>query len=187
MNIVVFGFALARRWLKKVFMPAQNGFKYIYPQTVFKHLMFIILILYSSHLFYLTLFSTSRYSKLVSFMFYLVHSLSTWFTHSLISPLYRLCTVPAHSIRGGLLRTSFDYVIILVRHPLDCFSFMLIYYLSLPTSFGLHHFALSRFCKIIRYLICFLGLGMLLWLYDDNYYDGLLLGYPERDCGWLVL
>ena len=34
---------------------------------------------------------------------------------------------------------------------------MLIYYLSLPTSFGLHHFGLSWFCKLILYLIFVLG------------------------------
>ena len=107
-TLVVSGFALARRLLEKIFRPTQNGFKYIYPQTVFKNLMFIILILYSSHLFYLTLFSTSRYSKLVSFMFYLVHSLSTWFTHSLISLLFRLGTTPTHPTRVELLSLLSD-------------------------------------------------------------------------------
>ena len=46
-------------------------------------------------------FLTSFFSKLVSFTFHLVHSLSTWFTHSLISPLFRLGTAPAHPRCGG--------------------------------------------------------------------------------------
>ena len=70
-TLVVFGFALVRWWLEKVFKPARNGFKYIYLQTVFRHLMFydvyhIDFILF--HTFFLTLFSTFRYSRLVSFI-----------------------------------------------------------------------------------------------------------------------
>ena len=64
-------------------------------------MMFITPILYLSYMFY-TLFSTFRYSKLVSFTFYLVHLLSTWFTHSLISPLFRLSIDPTLLWRGGV-------------------------------------------------------------------------------------
>ena len=83
-TLVVSSFALARQCLEKVFKLAE---------------MFLIDYILTMILY--ILFSTSCFSKLVSFTFYLVHSLSTWFTHSFIFPLYKLGTIPTHLTSGG--------------------------------------------------------------------------------------
>ena len=81
---VVFGFTLIRRCIEKVFKPAQYVFKVII------HKLFFQILETSLYYFYiLTRFSSYRYFELVGFMFYLIHSLSTWFTHSLISPIFK--------------------------------------------------------------------------------------------------
>ena len=100
-TLMVFGFALAQQCLEMVFRPAQNVLNIIIHRLF--SLEFLHMILYIDLLFLYKLFSTSRFSKLVSFMFDLVHSLSTWFTYSLISPIFRLSTVPTLLTRCGLL------------------------------------------------------------------------------------
>ena len=108
-------------------------------------------VLYIDLLFLYILFSTSRFSKLVSFTFDLVHSLSTWFIHSFIYPLFKLGIVLALLTSGGLLWSSSDEVIMLVRHPLDCFSFMSIYYLFFMTSSVLYQSVLFQICKLFYF------------------------------------
>ena len=97
--LMVSGFALAKRCLEKVFRPARNVLTIIIHKLFSDAWVFIYCFIYWSLFFYL-LFSTSRYSKLISFMFYLVYSLSTWFTHSFIFSIFRLGTVLAHPRRG---------------------------------------------------------------------------------------
>ena len=54
-TLAAFGFALAKRCPEKVFRLARNGFKYIYPQIIFRYTMFYDVYhidLYLSYKFY---------------------------------------------------------------------------------------------------------------------------------------
>ena len=108
------------------------------------------------------LFFNSCFSKLVSFTFDLVHLLSTWLTHSLIFPLYKLGTATTHPIRGGLLRTSFDSVVMLVRHPLNsfslcwyiiCFLWLLLFYISSFYFEFVNYFVFYLFSWVGRFIV----------------------------------
>ena len=77
------------------------------------------MVLYIEILFLYNLFSTSRFFKIVSFTFDLVHSLSMCFIHSIISFLFRLVTAPTLLMRGGLFRSLPDYVVIPDKYPVD--------------------------------------------------------------------
>ena len=98
--------------LEKVFRPAHDIFKrnlstdWICTYEITYCFLTDIVMFYNR-------FSTSHHSKLVGYACYLVRSLSMWFTHSLISFLFRLSTGPALPSRGGypvapLDRWSFD-------------------------------------------------------------------------------
>ena len=106
-TLVVSGFALPKRCLEMVFRPPWNVLTVIIHRLFSDAWVFIYYFKYWSLFFYL-LFLTSYYSKLVSFTFYLVHSLSTWFTYSIISPLFRLGIASVHPTSGGLLSLLSD-------------------------------------------------------------------------------
>ena len=92
-TLVVSSFALARRRLEKVLGQPKIFLSEVVHRLFFKQILSTILIFY--YCFSYLWFSASRYSQLVSIVFYLVHLLSTWFTHSLFSPLLRLSIDPA--------------------------------------------------------------------------------------------
>ena len=92
---MVSNFALARRCLGKVFRLARKILNYDLSTDcflttgdlmMFLHIGFILFYMFS----YFILFLTSRCSKLDRFIIYLVHSLSTWFTHSFTFPFLQV-------------------------------------------------------------------------------------------------
>ena len=100
--LVVSNFALAKRWLKKIFKPARNSFKYIYPQNVFRHSMFLWCLSYwfYTHFtgFPITFFLTFRYFRLVSFTIILfIH----W-VHALLTSSFPLFQVRYHSYSSDI-------------------------------------------------------------------------------------
>ena len=88
--------------LEKVFRPAHDIFKrklstdWISTHEITYCFLTDIVMFYNR-------FLTFHHSKLVGYACYLVRSLSTWFTHSLISHLSRLSTGPALPWYGGYL------------------------------------------------------------------------------------
>ena len=98
-TMVVFDFAMIRRCLRKVFKSARDILKRKWFTYYFSNKSFICCFIYW-YCFH-TWFSTSCCSKLVGYAFYFVHSLSTWFTHSLISPIFRFGIALAFLWRGG--------------------------------------------------------------------------------------
>ena len=92
--LVVFGFTLAWHCWKRfsgqlvIFFKRNLSTDWISTHDITYYFLIDIVMFYNR-------FSTSRHFKLVGYACYLVHSLSTWFTHSLIFPSsqvkYRSC------------------------------------------------------------------------------------------------
>ena len=135
---------------------------------------------YTLTCFYITCFSTSRFSKLISFTFDLVHSLSIWFTHSLISSLFRLGTALVHLRRGENLQLSLLGGCSL-SYPLDRFMMMMLHVLL--TSYDLSFRYVS--CVVNLFDFRFVLMGWEWYIYFMMFWDDLLLGHPERDL-WII-
>ena len=114
------------------------------------------MVLYTDFLFLYNSFLTSYFFKLVSFTFNLVHSLSRWFTHSLISPLYRLGIVLALLMRSGLFKSFSDQVVMLVQTSTGQF----VHYVNILSVYYEFYFISVRFisdCKLFSFLYVFMS------------------------------
>ena len=133
---------------------------------------------------YMTFF-TSRCSKLVRCVFYLVHSLSTWFTHFFISHLFRLGTTPAPPRHGGYsypsLLDSCPHIYPLDEFVLTIFLCLYMYPLFCSSCF-------IRFVNLFVFLIQFekggsfiFDLMMIIWCYAwisrKEFVDNCLINY----------
>ena len=107
------------------------------------------------------------------------HSLSTWFTHSLISSLFRLDTAPAHPTCGGNLDSP-----PLIGGYFVAIHWTIWWYYVLLLNFSIFHLfiymSFSSFVNLFRFLDMIWGsLELYVSLYDD--FNDCMFGYLERD------
>ena len=136
--------------LEKVFRPTRDILKEIDPQTDFLYMWFIYCFLTDTVLFY-NWFLTSRYSKLVGYACYLVHSLSAWFTHSFISSLFKLNTDLALSWSGGELVAFLSRLFSISIHWTILYWYYYMFLLLFIVIFSSFSFKFVN-CYIFRYV-----------------------------------
>ena len=104
-TLVVSGFTLVKRCLEKVFKPTRNGFKYIYPQTIFRytllydvyHTDFISILHVLYFIFDFSILQASQFYVLsCSFIECVIYSLSHFSS-------FQVRYTHAHPMRGGNL------------------------------------------------------------------------------------